>query len=134
MSEKVKNNIVIGVMTVLISTAIIGGFALASEFYIFKAKQEMHNTNHDEQKEKFNKMYRVTVNQMNNINDNLTDKIEKIDEANTKQHGALSTSIQQLTWAVTKNNNAVKETLKEIKNFNNYSLIVCKKPIENDTD
>lgn len=134
MSEKVKNNIVIGVMTVLISTAILGGFALASEFYVFKAKQEMHNTDHDKSREHFNKMYRVTVNQMNDINDNLTDKIEKIDEANTKQHGSLSTSIQQLTWAVTKNNKAVKETLKEIKNFNNYSLIVCKKPIENDTD
>ena len=130
MTKGTKNNILVGVMVTLISSAIIGMFVIALDYYIYKGKQELINTQHIEQKGVINKMYRNSVERMNIFED----KITKFESDNKIQHDELHVSIKQLVWAVSKNNKDMKKTLDEIKSYNTYgNLIVCK-PDTNETN
>lgn len=112
-------------MITLISALILGGIALSTDFYVQKAKQELINKNDNEAKGQLNRLYRVTVNRINAIEDN----IQEMDRKNRDEHEQLNASIKSLTYAVTKNNKEIKKTLKEIKennNLYNYSGLVYK--------
>ena len=112
--KKHLNSIITGVMITLISSAIIGGLWLYTDYKITKEKQALINAESAKNKAYTNRLYRVTIKRLNTVDS----KIYSMDTSNIKQHEDLIHSVNQLEYAVIKHNKNVKETLDEIKKYN----------------
>lgn len=111
MTKIMKNNILQGVLITLISAAIIGMLTLATDYYVTKQEQELINNNNDKTKAQLNRLYRVTVNQMNQIDD----KVDRVNAENNEQHRELYTAVKELKYVIIKNNKDMRKDLEELK-------------------